>query len=238
MKAKVLYVLGVLSIFTAAGAADDAKQEVSGSFIDVIIDSGFIGILIWLMLLACSIVTVWVMIDAIFKIKRNKICPDFAVQNCEEYLRFGDTDSLLKFCGQNKFAFTNIMARTFGKLTKGYNIMEETAATAVRDEEEKLMQKINYLSLCGTIAPMLGLLGTVTGMVSAFFTLGNTTGVEKAQLLAMSISQALYTTAAGLFISVPAIVAYTIFKNKIANEITYTEQQTGDILEGIKDRLQ
>ena len=76
-----------------------------------------------------------------------------------------------------------------------------------------MLRQINSLSLCGNIAPMLGLLGTVTGMVDAFMGLGTAMGPEKASILAISISQALYTTAAGLLIAVPAITFSVIFRN-------------------------
>ncbi|HOK05285.1 MAG TPA: MotA/TolQ/ExbB proton channel family protein, partial [Victivallales bacterium] len=102
-------------------------------------------------------------------------------------------------------------------------------------ENEKLMQRVNYLNLCGAIAPMLGLMGTVTGMVSAFATLATATGAAKAQMLAMSISTALYTTAVGLIISIPAILAYTFIKNNAAKIILSMEGMTYDLIKVLRN---
>jgi len=94
-----------------------------------------------------------------------------------------------------------------------------------------VLRQINTLSLCGNIAPMLGLLGTVTGMVDAFMGLGAAMGPEKASILAISISQALYTTAAGLLIAVPAITFSVVFRNLL-------EQRTETVTESLEQILE
>jgi len=84
-------------------------------------------------------------------------------------------------------------------------------------ESEKLMQRVSYLNMCGSIAPMLGLLGTVQGMIMAFANLANTqAGAAQQSMLAMNIAQALWTTAAGLCVAIPAVSFYTYFKNRLS----------------------
>ena len=80
---------------------------------------------------------------------------------------------------------------------------------------------------------MLGLLGTVTGMVDAFLGLGTAMGPEKASVLAISISQALYTTAAGLLIAVPAIVLALIFRNLLEKRVEAVTESVEKILDAI-----
>ncbi len=236
LSGSVIY--GIMFVLHADSGQNPGEKQVSGSFISVVMDSGFVGICIWLMLFATSIFTLWLVVDALLNVRHSKFCPDSMVAETQKGLDAGNVEYALTVCRDNSSLFTTIMNSSLSKVNRGFEVMEETANAAIEVEEEKIMQRINYLNLCGAIAPMLGLLGTVTGMVSAFFTLGSSTGVEKAQLLALAISQALYTTAAGLIISVPALVAFNIFKNKATTLVISTEMQVTEILEDLKDRVQ
>jgi biopolymer transport protein ExbB len=102
-------------------------------------------------------------------------------------------------------------------------------------ESEKLLQRVNLLNMIGQIAPMLGLLGTVTGMVTAFSGLANAEGAEKAAALALAISGALWTTCAGLLVSVPALVGFTFIKNKTVQLILESEALVIDLIKTLRD---
>ena len=234
---KIILILMSMLIVNNTWGAEKMEKQISGSFLQVILDSGFIGILIWLMLFLCSLFTVWGIIDALMNVTIRKICPPDVHRKNLNALSLGDSDQIMENCRENPSFYSNVIEATILKLSKGYSTMEETAHATIQEEEEKRMHRLGYLNLWGAIAPMLGLLGTVTGMVDAFFTLGNAAGVEKAQMLAMAISQALYTTAAGLFISIPAIVAYNIFKNRTACFITCTEKRVNEVLDDVKGRV-
>jgi biopolymer transport protein ExbB len=97
------------------------------------------------------------------------------------------------------------------------------------------MQKVNRLNVCGQIAPMLGLMGTVTGMVSAFAGLATTTGAAKSKVLAQSISTALWTTCVGLLISVPALLFYTYFKNNATRLLLESEAKVLDLIKVLRN---
>ena len=112
---------------------------------------------------------------------------------------------------------------------KGEQAAGEAAADVISKSTRSIARHVGTLQMCGNIAPMLGLLGTVTGMVSAFVGLGGSVGAEKASVLAISISQALYTTAAGLFIAVPALAAAHFARNLLERriaELTETVEQS------------
>jgi len=96
------------------------------------------------------------------------------------------------------------------------------------------MQRVNYLNLCGAIAPMLGLMGTVTGMVDAFANLGQMQGAAKQAALAINISQALYTTAVGLVISIPAVLGFTFIRNHANRIILSMESLTYDLIKVLR----
>lgn len=101
--------------------------------------------------------------------------------------------------------------------------VEESIAESIEHEDNALGQWVNYLNVVATIAPMIGLLGTVSGMIGAFQTIG-AGGMGRPELLAGDIGEALITTAAGLIIGIPAMVAYYILRNRLADRIIATVQ--------------
>ena len=117
----------------------------------------------------------------------------------------------------------------------GYDVVQQAVSSATDLESEKLMQKVNRLNVCGQIAPMLGLMGTVTGMVSAFAGLATTTGAAKSKVLAQSISTALWTTCVGLLISVPALLFYTYFKNNATRLLLESEAKVLDLIKVLRN---
>ena len=96
--------------------------------------------------------------------------------------------------------------------------MKESIEEATLEQSAALTKSIDYLSIIGASAPMLGLLGTVSGMIKAFQTMG-TTGMGKPELLAANIGEALITTATGLIIAIPAMFFFFIIR-KVKNSVT------------------
>ena len=101
-------------------------------------------------------------------------------------------------------------------------------------ESEELMQRITYLSVVGNLSPMLGLLGTVQGMIAAFANLA-AMGAAVISVLANNISQALYTTAAGLAIAVPAVTFFYYFRNKANRIILRMEAITLELIKDLRN---
>ena len=112
-----------------------------------------------------------------------------------------------------------MLSAGFSNVEEGFEVIQDSIAVAADLESEKLLQRVTYLNLVGNLAPMLGLLGTVQGMIFAFANLGTARAAPGSSLLAMNISQALFTTAAGLSIAVPAVGFYYFFRNRATNII-------------------
>ena len=129
---------------------------------------------------------------------------------------------------------SNILSAAFSHVEEGFEVIQESVSVAAEFESERLMQHVAWLSVTASLAPMLGLLGTVQGMIMAFAGLA-TGGAGQTALLALSISQALWTTAAGLCVAIPAITSYTIFRN-VANRITLRMQAiTMDMIKDLRN---
>ena len=219
-----------------AGATGDAPKASPGdvSFIDIVLTSGTIGILIWIMIFLTSAAALGLIIDAFITIRSTKIMPPELVNAVRACLDEGDLGGALDACNATPGPLANILSAGFNNVSEGFDVIMDSISTAAEIESEKLMQRVNYLNLCGSIAPMLGLMGTVTGMVDAFAKLGTTTGAAKATALALAISQALYTTAFGLLISVPAILAFTFVRNNASRIILDMESLTLDLIKVLR----
>jgi biopolymer transport protein ExbB len=98
----------------------------------------------------------------------------------------------------------------------------------------KLDHRLSYMALIGTISPMIGLFGTVHGMIASFQVIAQATTAPKPAELAAGISTALFTTLIGLFIAIPAIAAYNILRNRVARLVL----EVGIISEGLMSRFQ
>jgi len=224
----------------AAAAAEATPEEAAPkaqgtSFMDVVMGGTIVDKVVWFLLFATSAATVALIIDGALTIKMDKIMPSHLITSVREALNNGDLGAALQACSSTPGPFSNILMAGFNNVSEGFDVIMDSVSSAADMENEKLMQRVNYLNVCGAVGPMLGLLGTVTGMVSAFAALATTTGAAKQAQLAVSISTALYTTVVGLLISLPAILAYTFIKNNAAKIILSMEGMTYDLIKVLRN---
>lgn len=214
-----------------APAADAGQLSVEEApdtgFLQVIIGGGFLGILLWVVLFLTSVAGFALIVDSFLTVKPGKIMPDALIANVKSAMEQGDVMKALSFCDEAPGPLANILSAGFSNVEEGYDVIQEAVGIAADLESEKLIQRVNYLNVVGNLAPMLGLLGTVQGMIKAFATLAQA-GASAAGLLALAISQALYTTAMGLFIAVPALAFFYFFRNRATNIILNMQALTMD----------
>ena len=198
-------------------AADAARVSGSGGFLSVVGGSGPLGIILWLAIFGAASAAVYFAVDCAITVRPIRIMPDALVASVTEAMTEGDVIKALQCCENEPGPLANVLSAGFSHVEEGFDVIEEAVATAADLETENIVQKLTWLSVVGNLAPMLGLLGTVQGMIAAFATLG--TGVPDVAMLATNISQALYTTAGGLTIAVPCVALYYIFRNS-SNKIS------------------
>ena len=139
-------------------------------------------------------------------------------------------------CEQDTGPLAAILLAGFRNVQEGFEVIQEQVGVAADLESEKLMQRVAYLNMCGSIAPMLGLLGTVQGMIMAFANLASMqAGAAQQAMLAMNIAQALWTTAAGLVVAIPAVSFFTYFKNRLSRIILGMEGLTMDLIKALRN---
>lgn len=239
-----LYVGGALTSHAQDAVAEgpavtgEAKDEAAAqgtSFLVVIKQSGPFGIILWLALLACSMAGMGLIIDSFLTIREKKIVPNILVKRVRDAMEQGDLTKALQYCDEEPGPLANVLSAGFSNVEEGFEAIQDSVGVAADLESERLLQRVTYLNLVGNLSPMLGLLGTVSGMISAFNTLGIGAGGAGSSLLALNISQALYTTAAGLAIAVPAIGFFYFFRNKATNIILHMESLTIDQIKVLRN---
>ncbi len=196
-------------------------------FYQIVFDSGFVNLLIWILLFVTSTASVTVCLKLFRELRRKNFVDPAGETQILRHCEAGDLDAAYTLAANDRSTlFGHTLAAVFNAFRLGAQGREDAARAAIEARGNALQRQLNILVLCGNIAPMLGLLGTVTGMVSAFLGLGTAMGPEKASILAISISQALYTTAAGLLIAVPTIAAAVMARNRLEERL---EEVTGKI---------
>jgi biopolymer transport protein ExbB len=137
-------------------------------------------------------------------------------------------------CKENETLFTYVfgagLERCSANRAVNYEKVKEAIEEASTEEVAAYMKPIDYLSIIGATAPMLGLLGTVSGMIKAFQTIGQV-GMGKPQDLAGNIGEALITTATGLIIAIPAMLCYYYFRNSFIKSTASMGRSIGALLD-------
>jgi len=165
-------------------------------------------------LLGSSILALTIVFERSWSLRRSVVLPAEAIEAIEAAVRDGDVDSAVKLCSENNTAMSRILWVALKNRGVKRAVMKEILEEIGRQEIAHLERYIGILGVIAAITPLLGLLGTVIGMIEVFQVI-SMEGVGKADILAGGISKALNTTAAGLSVAIPALVAYRIFESRV-----------------------
>ena len=190
------------------------------------------GPLMWPILL-CSVVSVTIILERLYHLhqtKRKILIPDF-VSNIKELLKKKKLKEAKEFCEQTKGPLTTIILAGITNYSRCFeekgNIVSRVGAGEVR----KLERNLSGLALIADISPLLGLSGTVTGLIRAFMKIQELGGRVDANQLAGGIWEALITTAAGLFVAIPTLAAYHYFEKRVGLYASVMKDTAAEILE-------
>lgn len=209
-------ICGIALAQDSGSGGGEQKTENSRSFFEIwILGGGGIGILLLLPIELLSIATGAAIIEHFVSIQRDKLVPPEVIVELETLLDEEQYEEAINLCEASKNYLTNICGAAIARVGEGYDAMVNSAQSATEEENLKLVQKISWLSLFGNLGPMMGLFGTVTGMVLTFQTIAESTGSPSPAELAGGIFTALVTTVWGLMVSMPALGFFFVFKMKV-----------------------
>ena len=166
----------------------------------------------------CSVFTVYLIGDGVLRTSPKKAAPPEFEAAIKNFFLQGDYVGAFNFCKANPSPLTNVLRAGIGLLGEGKQAAEEGIGGELSKENSKMQTWISYLSVIGVCTPMIGLLGTVTGMIKAFATLGSS-GIGDPSSLSAAIGEVLVATASGLFIAIPAFGAFYYLRNRAAGAL-------------------
>jgi biopolymer transport protein ExbB len=202
-------------------------QSQSGLSLWQLLQAG--GVLIFA-LLALSVITVTIIVYNFMILKPGKLAPQSSAEDIITYLELNDEKALRNLCESEENVFLRIMSVGLAKQKRGKEFAKEAMENCARNEIVSLWQNISYLSDISTVAPLVGLLGTVIGMIQAFNAVAFQTAVLKPVVLSGGVAKAMVTTAGGLFVAIPALVFFSYFKVRAQSITTTIEDYSQDII--------
>ncbi len=176
----------------------------------------------------CSVATLYLIGDGVLRTSRKRVAPAGHEQSVKALFRQGDYVGAFNFCKENPSPLTNVLRVGIGLLGDGKEVAEEGMMGELAKENSGMQTYISYLSVIGVCAPMIGLLGTVTGMIKAFAKLGSS-GIGDPSGLAAAIGEVLVATASGLVIAIPAFGAFYFLRNRAGASIHHIQ----DVINGL-----
>ncbi len=220
---KLIVVLTALLVLPCQLYADDTAPDakppiVTKTLWEQIREGGWVMIPI----AACSMATIYLIVDGLIRTSASKLVPLEHENRLKDLFKKGAYVDAYKYCKANPSPLNNVIRVGVSLLGEGKQAAEEGMLGELAKENSKLQTWISYLSVIGVCSPMIGLLGTVTGMMGAFGTLA-ASGIGDPSSLSAAIGEVLTATASGLFIAIPAFMAFYILRNRAIASIHHVQ---------------
>lgn len=183
-------------------------------------------------LLAAYLLTAALIIERALNLRESRVLNQSIVDRVTDLVDTGRPERAILACRTHPCIFTNIVIAGLEISGKGEMRAKEAIEDAGRHETVKLKRYLNALGTIAAVAPLVGLLGTVTGMILVFRTIAETGGGQAAAL-STGIFQALITTATGLSVAIPALIAHNFFQEKVEGIVTELERVSLRALYGL-----
>jgi biopolymer transport protein ExbB len=183
-------------------------------------------------LLITSVVMMGLIVEGFFRIRLEVTAPTLLYNQLKELFQIQNYQEAFNLCQSKRAFLTNVVLGGLRRVGQGKNAVDTTIQEHSVREGLRLRTKISYLSVIGVVAPMIGLTGTVYGMIKAFASLGSS-GLADPAKLASAIGTVLWATLSGLMIAIPAFLFYYFFRNRAQAVIVDTEERIASLFERV-----
>ena len=229
----LLILIAGVSILSRGGAV--SNQRAAGSFFEQFVIAG--GPIVWFILLPMSVVTIFLAVEHCLTIGRRKLLPDGIDDWIIEIIRNSSPGEWAEqIAARDDFVSVAVVQAT-AKSRGDWLRMRNAVAESLQDQAWLLMRKIEWINLIGNVSPMVGLFGTVYGMIKLFNAIVTAGGQPQPAHLEGGISVALVTPFWGLFIAIPALALYGVFRNRIETLVSEAVVETDNIMLQIRRTL-
>ncbi len=196
-----------------AQRSDDGGGGVASRAFDHFVTRG--GWITWFTLIPLSVVAMALAIEHAVTIRRKTIIPPESVEQLKALLDQRNYTEAVRFSSEDPTVVSYVTHAGLVEAIHGYAAMERALEEAVEERTARLMRKIEYLNVIGNVAPMLGLFGTIYGMIGMFVSISESGGIPVAARVAEDLGVALITTFWGLLIAIPSLSVFALFRNRI-----------------------
>lgn len=209
----------------------------------LVTSGGVPGMVLLGVLLLLSLAAVSLTIEQFATLRSNRLAPDGLASRIRKLLQTGDLAGAKQECGRGGMLGTVVTAALneandlAASTEPAWPAIEKAMEDAAEMEAARLTRRVDYLALIGSLAPMVGLLGTVVGMIFAFREVAATQGAATAGELASGIYQALVTTVGGLIVAIPSVAAYFVLRSRIEALSAEVTSQAADATRPLKQAL-
>jgi biopolymer transport protein ExbB len=188
----------------------------------------------WLMapLIVCSIVAVAIIFERLWALQRKRVLPSDLTTQIWELVKHNQLDQRQLQRVQQSSPLGEVLAAGLAHRHSPREVMKEAVEDSGRHVVHELERFLGPLGTIAAIAPLLGLLGTVSGMITAFTAI-TTAGVGNPTVLAGGISEALVSTAAGLAVAIPALIAYRFLRGRVDTLVVLIEKESMRFIEAL-----
>ena len=196
-------------------AEEQASSPAPQGLFDIVFAGGPLGVAIMLVLFGLSLTAVYLIIEQVLTLRRKELMPEKLAEHVRALTAERKIKEAKQVCRGLPSLLSFVLLNGLSEIDGGWHEVEKALEDAMAEQAARLMRRLEYLSVIGNIAPMVGLLGTVTGMIRAFQQVAVSQGAAGAPDLAEGIYQALVTTVGGLVVAIPALAAFAVFRNRL-----------------------
>jgi len=186
----------------------------------------------WIGLGLCSVIVLALVMERSVALRRKRIMPVEFLEQVRRYWYRGDIKAALACCDEARVAIARILKAGLERYEAGKEEIEKALEAAGRLELYNLSSYVRGFGLVANLAPMLGFLGTVTGMIQAFNAIA-AAGISTPALVAHGVSEALLTTATGLTIGIPSLALYSFFRARVDRFVQEMEEVALELVEDL-----
>jgi biopolymer transport protein ExbB len=203
------------------------------SLLDWVFES--LGYTYTIIFLVLSVTLVSLFVMNMLAARRETLCPHELVESFEEKLNAKQFQEAYDMARTDESVLGQVLSAGLAKISRGYNKAIEGMQEVGEEESMKLEHRLSYMALIGNLSPMIGLFGTVQGMIASFRVIATSPNTPKPSELAEGISTALFTTLVGLAVAIPAIAAYNILRNRVARLLLEVGVQSENLMSRFED---
>ncbi|MDO4224652.1 MAG: MotA/TolQ/ExbB proton channel family protein [Bergeyella zoohelcum] len=219
---------------TAQITTNNTAQEVQVfSLWEILTSGGIVSNVIMLLIFLLGLLAIFIFFERYFFLKRaGKETPNF-LDNIKDFVQEGKIETAVDYCKTIDSPEARMIEKGLARVGRPISDISNAMQNQGQLEVSKLEKNLNILASASGAAPMLGFLGTVVGMIMAFFEISNVTGAVSPKLLASGIYTAMATTAAGLFVGIPAYFFYNFLVTKVDRLVLKIQTHTNEFLDAL-----